>query len=400
MAIYNVQSNGNAPKEAKAGDTIVTAGGSYEVLDGSKYSGMSKEQLANAGVGYNPSSGLYSRKVSNVQTQDYSAMNRSVLDDWLTTANKNVQSQLDSAFEEDRANLYKAYNASRTDYENQIKDVRQNYLNNINQLYEDTYYNNNMALERASNRGLTNSGLGNAMVVSGLVDASNQNALYRSQRDTDVNKLNTIINSLTRDFNVDLNALKRKLNSDKAAALSGNEIQFMQALVELDRINTETYNNVLQAKLERDFQSAEAQKDRDFEKEMYLLQLANQRSYGGSYGGYGGGYRSYGGYSGGSSGVVSDAERAKQVVMRSADISYDGGEFPAGTYAYTVNQLNDIENLAKQVANGTTSLEKLTNRIAAYDFENTFDPYKYSSMSNKTSNSPSKSKAGRSQGLN
>lgn len=62
MAVYKVDASGHAPKGATVNDYIETAGGTYQIVDGSRYAGMSKEQLAQAGVGYNPVSGLYSKR--------------------------------------------------------------------------------------------------------------------------------------------------------------------------------------------------------------------------------------------------------------------------------------------------------------------------------------------------
>lgn len=287
MAIYNVQSDGNAPKNATTGDYVVTSGGTYEVLDGSKYSSMSKEELANAGVGYNPSSGLYSKKVSNISPNDYSALGTDSVEKWLSASNKKATADLDSAYAANKQNLSRTYNSSLSDYEQQKADVRQNYLDNITNLYEDTYYNNAKSLENASARGLTSSGLGNAMVVSGLVDASNQNAYYRASRDNDLNKITSAVNALTNNYKVDLDALNAKLSADKNAALSENEIAYLNALMSLEQYNNQMYNDMLKTKQQQ-----------DYEKEMYLLQLANSGGYGGGYsGGYRSGYR--GGYYGG-----------------------------------------------------------------------------------------------------
>lgn len=293
MAIYNVQSDGNAPKNATTGDYVVTAGGTYEVLDGSKYSSMSKEELANAGVGYNPSSGLYSKKVSNISPNDYSALGTDSVEKWLSASNKKATADLDSAYAANKQNLSRTYNSSLSDYEQQKADVRQNYLDNITNLYEDTYYNNAKALENASARGLTSSGLGNAMVVSGLVDASNQNAYYRASRDNDLNKITSAVNALTNNYKVDLDALNAKLSADKNAALSENEVAYLNALMSLEQYNNQMYNDMLKTKQQQ-----------DYEKEMYLLQLANSGGYGSGYGGgygrsYGGGYYGGGNYNGG-----------------------------------------------------------------------------------------------------
>ena len=346
MAIYNVQSNGNAPSEAKVGDHIVTAGGTYEVVDGSPYAGMSKEQLAQAGVGYNPSSGLYSKKVTDVTSTDFVAMGTDNIDKWLKTNNKNAVANLDSAYTTNKNALQRTYNSSVKDYEQQKVDVRQNYLDNITELYEDTYYNNAKALENASARGLTSSGLGNAMVVSGLVDASNQNAYYRASRDNDINKINLALNELKNNFNVDLDALNAKLSADKNAALSQNEIAYLNALMALEQYNNEGYNNMLATK--------QAQ---DFEREMYLMQMANR----GGYGGYGGGY--------GSTGTSSSDEITDY--MRAA-YAYDLAERSGFSNA----QLKTLEDLVYGVRDGNASLSDVNRALTKMSYANSYEANK------------------------
>ena len=356
MAIYNVQSDGNAPKNATTGDYVVTSGGTYEVLDGSKYSSMSKEELANAGVGYNPSSGLYSKKVSNISPNDYSALNTDSVEKWLSASNKKATVDLDSAYAANKQNLSRTYNSSLSDYEQQKADVRQNYLDNITNLYEDTYYNNAKALENASARGLTSSGLGNAMVVSGLVDASNQNAYYRAARDNDLNKITSAVNALTNNYKVDLDALNAKLSADKNAALSENEIAYLNALMSLEQYNNKMYNDVLKTKQQQ-----------DFEKEMYLLQLANSGGYGG---GYGGGYRSgyMGGYYGGNNNSSSD------------EIT----DYARATYAYKFakkagfsnTQLKTLEGLVNGVKNGNASLSDVNRALTKMSYANSYEANK------------------------
>lgn len=356
MAIYNVQSDGNAPKNATTGDYVVTSGGTYEVLDGSKYSSMSKEELANAGVGYNPSSGLYSKKVSNISPNDYSALGTDGVEKWLSASNKKATADLNSAYAANKQNLSRTYNSSLSDYEQQKADVRQNYLDNITNLYEDTYYNNAKSLENASARGLTSSGLGNAMVVSGLVDASNQNAYYRASRDNDLNKITSAVNALTNNYNVDLDALNAKLSADKNAALSENEVAYLNALMSLEQYNNQMYNDMLKTKQQQ-----------DYEKEMYLLQLANSGGYGG---GYGGGYRSgyRGGYYGGNNNSSSDEITD---YMRAA-YAYDLAE----RSGFSNTQLKTLEGLVYGVKNGNASLSDVNRALTKMSYANSYEANK------------------------
>lgn len=311
MSIYQVQANGDAPTNAKSGDYVVTAGGTYQVLDSSKYNGLSKEELAGAGVSYNPSSGLYSKKVSGITPNEYQPLSADSLNNWRTQTNQASIANLESAYQDNRRNLARTYNDSMNSYNQQKEDVKQNYLDNITQLYDDTYYNNAQALENASSRGLTSSGLGNAMQVSTLVDASNKNAYYRASRDNEINKITSAINTLTNNYNVDLDALNEKLLSDKNAALSENEVAYLNALMQLEQYNSQTYNSLLSTKQEQEWQELENEKDRELQRYLAALELENSRNYYGGSGYYGGGgyYSGYGGsgYSKNSSSSGSDA---------------------------------------------------------------------------------------------
>lgn len=344
MAIYNVQSDGNAPTGAKSGDYVVTAGGTYQVLDSSKYTGKSKEDLASAGVSYNPSSGLYSKKISSINSNEYSALGTENLDNWRTQKNASSTAQLDSAYQDNKKSLTRTYNNSLSDYNQQQADIKQSYLDNITQLYNDTYYNNAKAIENASNRGLTSSGLGNAMSVSSLVDASNKNAYYRASRDNDLNKITSAINELTNNYNVDLDALDAKLASDKTAALSENEASYLNALMELEQYNSQTYNSLLSTKQQQEWQELENEKDRELQK--YLAELSASSSYGSgySYGGYGGygGYSGYSGYSK-SSGNSSSSSSSSSSSTSSESSSYRPHQLIAANYVSSSSKLSSAQ---------------------------------------------------------
>lgn len=327
MATLQVQSNGSAPSNAKVGDHIVTAGGTYQVLDSAQYQGKSPEELASAGVGYNPSSGLYSKKISNVtnnignSTASSPAISLRTPDtarQWANQQNQKVSADLDSAYYQNRQDAYNSYMDAITRQNQQVNDVNQAYLDNISKLYDDTYRNNNAVLERMASRGLTSSGLGNAMQVSALADASKQNSQYRAQRNRDLNNIETEMNNLTNQYNVNLDTLAKKLRSDKISALSNNEIAFLEAVMAIEEGNANAENSASmmqyqlaneaeQAMLQREFQASESELDRQLQREMQAASLGGS---GGGYGGYGGyrrrghrsrGYGRYGGY--GSGGV-------------------------------------------------------------------------------------------------
>lgn len=305
MAVYNVQANGNAPKEATTGDHIVTAGGTYQVMDSSKYSSYTPEQLAQEGVGYNPSSGLYSKKVNDFSSNTMAFNDTDTIGSIRDAANAKASAQLDSNYATDRQNIQRTYNNSVYDQLQLQNQISKDYLSNMSQLYNDTYYNNQKALEGASDRGLISSGLGNAMVTSNLANASSQNAQLRYNRDSDMNKVNAKIAELAANYNVDLDALERKLNSDKAASFSQNEVAYLEQVAQMKIKDVDTFNDFMktiqmqqyqaqQAMIDREWQSSESQKDRDASiKELSMQLTGGWRK--GSYGGYRK-YRSYRSY--------------------------------------------------------------------------------------------------------
>lgn len=336
MATLKVQDNGNAPSSAKVGDHIVTAGGTYQVLDSSQYQGKSPEELASAGVGYNPSSGLYSKKISDVTNftgkaqstiPQLSLRTSDTARQWANTQNQKVSSDLDSAYYQNRQDAYNSYMDAITRQNQQANDVNQAYLDNVSKLYNDTYQNNNAVLERMASRGLTSSGLGNAMQVSALANASKQNADYRAQRNRDLNNIETEMNNLTNQYNVNLDTLAKKLRSDKISALSQNEIAFLEQVMAIEEYNANVENQALatqqqqafdaeQSMLNREYESGEKALDRELQKVLLQMQIdAGSFSGGGGYGrgGYGRGYRRYGsgGYSRYGSGSSSSGSALK-----------------------------------------------------------------------------------------
>ena len=369
MATLKVQDNGNAPSNAKVGDHIVTAGGTYQVLDSAQYQGKSPEELASAGVGYNPSSGLYSKKISDVtnnigkSTASAPAISLRTPDtarQWANQQNQKVSADLDSAYYQNRQDAYNSYMDAITRQNQQANDVNASYLDNISRLYDNTYQNNNAVLERMASRGLTSSGLGNAMQVAALADASKKNADLRFQRNRDLNNIETEMNNLTNQYNINLDTLAKKLRSDKISALSQNEIAFLEAVMAIEEGNMNAENSASmmqyqlaneaeQAMLQREFQADQNQKDR----ELQLL-IQSLGGSGGSYGGGGGyrrggrgygGYRGYYGYGSGSdsSGYVDPFYPAANMFAQSSDYLTD---------EQRINLYNSVANLDKLSAMG------------------------------------------------
>ena len=244
MAVYKVNPNGSAPKNAVAGDTIVTAGGTYEVVDGSAYKGMSASQLKANGVGYNPTSGLYSKKVNDVNTNQVALMDNGILDKWLNSANQQAQASIDGAYNTSVATAEKAYNASRSDYEQSIDDVKKDYISSITRNNMNAYNDSIASLEGAQSRGLINSGLGQAMTNASLWGASIQDSEITRDRDKMVNTLKRDINTLTKNYNVTLSELERAKLNQEIEKLNDNQLQYLTGMLEVNKYNTGAINSM------------------------------------------------------------------------------------------------------------------------------------------------------------
>lgn len=270
MATYKVGSDGNAPKNVKTGDVIVTAGGSYEIMDSSAYQGLTPDQLKANNVSYNPTSGLYSRKVGGPTTNDVSLVDSSVLSKWFDDANASALARIDSAYNTNVASAERAYNDSRSGYEQSIEDAKSDYLSAITRNQANAYKDSVMALEGAENRGLVSSGLGQALTNSSLWGASMQDTEITRDRDSVINQLKRDINNLTKNHNITLTELeKNKLNAE-IEQLSDIEVNYLLNMLDVEKYNTGALN---QYKL--------MDKDHAHQEKMLQMQLAASRALGG-----------------------------------------------------------------------------------------------------------------------
>ena len=290
--LYQVDKNGKAPTNAKAGDYVVTGAGSYEILDPYEYQGMNASQLAKAGISYNPNSDLYSKKVTdskssfytgktgsygNVKKNTSSRLNAILGNDGYTFRNydnargasdayyNQVESQLQSNHDEDLATAKKAYNNNIANQEQQKEQVASDYRKNMNTLMDDAYAAQVSATQIAANRGMTSSAQGLAMNVSADMQVAKRKSELTSDRDTLINNINTEMNRIEENYGIDRATLKKKFNADKLTALSTSELQYMQACLEIDDYNANTWNNAVANKQKQDYQSAEAEKERAFQ---------------------------------------------------------------------------------------------------------------------------------------
>ena len=338
MAVYNSMADGNAPKGLKVGDLVKTPkGGTWQIMNPNIYKNMTSDQLKSAGVNYNPVNGYYSKLYTGGDEnyiQDvgqYTSYGKyrdtSYLDDWKKNYNLAMTAALEASYQNNLANLTKTYQNNYTDVYNQIGDIKNDYRNNIQELYDDTYMNNAIAMQQMANRGMTSSAQGVAMGTSGLMNASKQASNLAVDRDTLVNNVRTQLNRLTEAYNIDKDLLEKEFSLNKIQAMSDAELKYLEQMLDIDNINTNIYNSWAEIGAGNIYASEEAQKDREwqakmaqeeYERQMALMAYQNSlynRSYGGySSGGGGGryyttgrtGYSSGGSGSGGSSGTPSD----------------------------------------------------------------------------------------------
>lgn len=271
MAIYQVGKDGNAPKDAKVGDQIVTQGGMYEIIDGSQYQGMSPAQLKQAGVGYNQSSGKWSKRVSNVKTDDIALMNRSALDQWFSQANTLAKQQLMSAYNTNVSNTKQMYNKNKANYKKQIDATNEDYNQAMREAQSDAYYNAKATASSAANRGMANSAQAQAAASNAYFASGDTMARLASNRSTLLNDIYTNLNTLTENYNIQLNELEKNRLADELAALSNNQLQYLAQVMNIDQYNADAYNNLRNNQMQMEWQSSEAQKDRDFQARQAAL---------------------------------------------------------------------------------------------------------------------------------
>lgn len=277
MAIWQVGKDGNAPKDAKVGDQIVTQGGTYEIIDGSQYQGMSPAQLKQAGVGYNQSSGKWSKRVSGVKSNDIALLNRNSLDQWFGQANNLAKQQLMSAYNTNISNVKQAYNKNKANYKKQIDATNADYEQYIRDAQADAYSNAIATAGSAANRGMANSTQSQAAASNAYFAAGDTMARLASNRSTLLNDIYTNLNTLTENYNIQLSELEKNRLADELAAMSNNQLQYLAQVMNIDQYNADAYNNLRNNQMQMEWQSSEAQKDRDFQ----ARQAALSRSYSG-----------------------------------------------------------------------------------------------------------------------
>lgn len=217
-----------------------------------------------------------------------STVDTSKLDDWKSAYIQQQQAALEKAYNDALQQLDVTYNKNKAEYEGSKEDAELAFKKNMGALYDNAYKNNILAQQQASARGLTSSAQGLAMTTSQLANASNQAASLVNDRDTTLAKIDLQLNRLSEDYNISKDTLKKNLDLDKIEALSTGDLQYISSLLDIEQFNATARNDFLMNSINNSFSASEAQKDRDAQKELLLLELAAQQNNGGGY--YGGNY--------------------------------------------------------------------------------------------------------------
>lgn len=366
MAIYKALSDGNAPSGLKVGDLVTTnKGGTWQILDSNQYSGMSADALKAAGVSYNPATGYYSKQYTGMSDDAAKALsnytslaktqNTDMLNNWKDSYINSQLAALQAAYNTNTANLAKAYNDSYKKSYDQIESTKNAYNQNIQDLYDSTYKNNALALQQAANRGLTSSAQGIAMGTSGLMNASKKASQLTADRDALINNIQSELNRLTSDYNIDKNTLEANFSADKIKSLSDAELQWLEAALQIENENNDIYNSYLSMGLQNQYDAEQAEIERQFQREMAeadyaqeekMLRLQNEL--------YNKGYNSGGGYYGGSGyynrGSGSGGSNYSDGLNQAWD-TYAGDMSAAGRELF-VEYANANPNMSSSQANG------------------------------------------------
>lgn len=302
MAIYKVEQSGNAPKGATVGDTIVTGGGTYEVLDGSAYKNLSASQLKSMGVGYNPSSGLYSRKISsgdlatsstknyNTVVENYNRLtsngssptgvsdykvktvDTSKAEQYAKAYNDYLNAQLDTNYYNELSDLSKTYNSGVSDLNKQKKQVVEDYVASLDDLDANTWNNYLQSLSTASSRGLTNSAQGLALTQSVLQNAANNATTLETQKNSNIANIELALEELENNYNVDRNTAAKILSSSKIANSQQAQAALLEKLYEAEQYNASAENEFGLTKYQLEAQAKQAEKERLAEMEKLAYQ--------------------------------------------------------------------------------------------------------------------------------
>ena len=280
--IHDVTASGHAPKDAGVGDYVKTSGGTYEILDPNKYSGMSTEQLKQSGVGYNPSTGLYSKKSSaSSNAGGYAPVSVNFDSNaWKQSYIDKMVAELTGNYNTEKNAIEKAYNKNQTNFSDQKATVNNNYNTAVEDLNQEAYMNNVLGKQFASQQGLSSAAQGIALSQN-IINKANEESinLFKSREET-LAGIDRELNRLTADYDVDMNTLKSQFNTKKLSAMSDAELQALEYQLKTDTQNANTTNEWNLTKYQTENSNKQAQKDRDLEIMLKKMAIAASRGSG------------------------------------------------------------------------------------------------------------------------
>lgn len=231
--------------------------------------------LNNAGLATNPANAGISH------------INTSVLGDIAKAQATSGVADARSNYIKNLVNSANSYNQNASDLYNSATNVYKNYYSNVNDLYNDAYKNSVAANQTAAQRGLTSSGLGNALNTSTLVDSQNKVTDLKASRDSDLADIGVQLDKLSADYNTSRDAFLQSLYDAEAKAKADAYTNYGQnyltaatsnAGYDNDYINNISsilgnYNtNMDSAKLSQDIQTALADKEGEWAYKQQELQ--------------------------------------------------------------------------------------------------------------------------------
>jgi len=169
---------------------------------------------------------------------------------------------LQQNYDSDLANLLKAYEQNQTLGQNELSRVTADYNKNILNLYDDVYSQRKMAMQNAGRNGSTSTAQTLAASNASLYQAADKVAELTADRDVLKESIQRELNNLSADYNIDKATLEKNFNSAKLNAMSTGELQYLDAVLNIDKYNADLWNSLSESQTNREWQSAEADKDR------------------------------------------------------------------------------------------------------------------------------------------
>lgn len=185
--------------------------------------------------------------------------------------------ELTGQYNTNMSNLDKTYGENKLTGEKQLEDVKAQYMNTLDQLDEDAYNAYKLSNQRASQRGLTSSAQGEAMLNTVATNTSKQRADINTDRNKTVNDIQTQLNRLSENYGIDRNTLEANFGADKLKAMSQAELEAIQMKLDVDKYNTDWQNKYKMQDYQNQFTAGESAKDRQNQQDMLGKQLDVQK---------------------------------------------------------------------------------------------------------------------------